>query len=118
MTRWAVAAALPWLAQPLWMLWRARWGGGGSRSLDDEPADPPADAPAVSVVVPARNEARNIERCARSVLASHYPRLELVIVDDRSEDGTGDIARVLARGDARVRVIDAPPLPYGWFGKQ
>ena len=96
------------------MVWRAR----GSRSLDDEAAEAPADAPLVSVVIPARNEARNIERCAQSVLATGYPSVQVVIVDDRSEDGTGDIARALARTDSRVCVVDAPPLPDGWFGKQ
>jgi chlorobactene glucosyltransferase len=113
-TKWAVLAALPWLAQPLVMVWRAR----GSRSLDAEAADAPRDAPPVSVIIPARNEAHNIERCVRSVLAARYPSLEVIVVNDRSEDGTGDIARALASADARVGVIDAPPLPEGWFGKQ
>ena len=116
MTLWPIAAALPWLVHPLLMVWRGR----GSRTLDDEPAEAEAGAgaPLVSVIIPARNEARNIERCARSVLATHYPSVQAVIVDDRSEDGTGDIARALARADSRVCVVDAPPLPDGWFGKQ
>jgi len=71
----------------------------------------------VSVVLPARNEAANLERCARSVLASEYPHLELVIVDDRSTDATGAIADRLAAGDARVRVVHGADLPEGWFGK-
>jgi chlorobactene glucosyltransferase len=70
------------------------------------------------VVIPARNESRNIERCLRSVLSSDYPRLELIVVDDGSTDGTGDIARGMAAGDTRVRVIETGALPEGWFGKQ
>ena len=82
---------------------------GDSRSLDDVSAPmPPTDAPLVSVVIPARNEARNIERCVRSVLASRYPSLEVIVVDDHSTDGTGDIARAIAANDTRLRVIDAP----------
>ena len=72
----------------------------------------------MSVVVPARNERRNIERCVRSVLGARYPEFEVIVVDDHSTDGTGDAARAIAAADDRLRVIDAPPLPAGWFGKQ
>jgi hypothetical protein len=108
------AAALPWLLQPVVTLWRLR----DSRSLDQESPDVPADAPLVSVIVPARNEARSIARCVRSILASTYPALEVIVVDDRSEDDTGAIVREIARDDPHLRVIEAPPLPEGWFGKQ
>ncbi len=70
------------------------------------------------MVIPARNERRNIERCVRSVLATRYPALEVIVVDDHSTDGTGDIARAIARDDDRVRVVNAPELPPDWFGKQ
>ena len=109
----AVALALPWLLGPLAVLWRAR----DSRSLEDEPADPPPTAPLVSVIVPARNEARNIARCVRSLLATTYPAVEAIVVDDQSADGTGGLARAAAAGDPRLRVFEAPPLPPGWFGK-
>jgi chlorobactene glucosyltransferase len=89
-----------------------------SRSLDDISAVAPSDAPFVSVVIPARNERRNIERCARSVLTSAYPSFEVIVVDDHSTDGTGEIARAIADGDARLRVVESDPLPPGWFGKQ
>jgi hypothetical protein len=110
----AAAGALPWVLAPLIVLWRAR----ASRSLDEHPATSPDDAPGVSVIIPARDEARNIDRCARSVLASSYPSLEVLVVDDHSTDATGEIARAIAREDARLRVIVPPPLPEGWFGKQ
>lgn len=76
------------------------------------------DAPPLSVVIPARNEARNIGDCVRSVLASDYPRLEVIVVDDHSTDGTGDIVRAIAAEDLRLRLVAAPELPAGWFGKQ
>lgn len=106
--------AAPWVIGPIVTLLRARF----SRSLDDESADPPSDAPLVSLVIPARNEAHNIRRCAESALASSYPRLEVIVVDDHSTDATGAIAAELAARDARLRVITPPPLPSGWFGKQ
>ena len=105
---------LPWIAGPIVALVRSL----NSRSLEDMPAEPPNPAPLVSVVVPARNEQRNIERCVRSVLATRYPSLEVIVVNDHSTDETGAIARAIARDDARVTVIDAPDLPADWFGKQ
>ena len=106
--------AAPWVLGPIVTVVRARL----SRSLDDEPADPPPDAPLVSLVIPARNESRNIRRCAESALASRYPRLEVIVVDDHSTDDTAEIAEQLAASDSRLRVITPPALPDGWFGKQ
>ncbi|HZK79127.1 MAG TPA: glycosyltransferase, partial [Gemmatimonadaceae bacterium] len=107
-------ASLPWIISPIVTALRVH----NSKSLDDESADPPANPPLVSVVIPARNEARNIERCVRSVLTATYPNLEMIVVDDHSTDGTGDIARRIAVEDSRVHVIANPDLPDGWFGKQ
>ena len=89
-----------------------------SQSLDDESGDPPPDVPSVSVVIPARNEARNVARCLASVLGNNYPAFDVVVVDDQSSDGTGDIARSTAAGDRRVQVIETGSPPEGWFGKQ
>lgn len=110
----ALLWTLPWIVPPVVAFVR----GLNSRSLDAVPADAPRGSPLVSVIVPARNERRNIERCVRSVLATSYPLTEVIVVDDRSDDGTGDIARAIAREDDRLRVIEAPELPAGWFGKQ
>jgi chlorobactene glucosyltransferase len=52
------------------------------------------------------------------VLATSYPALEVIVVDDHSSDATGDLARAIAETDGRLRVIPAPDLPAGWFGKQ
>jgi len=106
-------AILPWLLIALVIAWRGR----GSRHLDAESDVPPIPAPHVSVIIPARDEAHNIARCLRSVLASTYRELDVVVVDDQSTDGTGDLARAAAGGDPRVRVIVPAPLPEGWFGK-
>ncbi|MBI1809996.1 MAG: glycosyltransferase [Gemmatimonadetes bacterium] len=106
--------ALPWMIVPFVLAWRLR----DSVSLDTYSADAPDDAPRVTVIVPARDEARNIDGCVRSLLASRYTRFDVIVVDDHSTDGTGDIARRLAAGDTRVRVLANPALPDGWFGKQ
>jgi chlorobactene glucosyltransferase len=107
-------AAVPWLAVPSFFLLRVR----GRSSLSEYPSSVPSDAPLVSVIVPARNEERNIEACMRSILAGKWTNLEVIVVDDQSSDGTGDIARRIAAGDARVQVIANPDLPEGWIGKQ
>ena len=108
-----LALSLPWIVAPLVAAWRA----ADSRSLDEESADPPADPPLVSVIIPARDEEGNIERCLRSVLATDWPRLEVIVVDDHSRDATAAIAAGVAATDPRVRIVPAPDLPPGWFGK-
>ncbi len=109
-----IFCSLPWILPQVITFFRLR----NSRSLDDESNEAPAGAPLVSVIVPARNEAHNIARCVTSILATSYPRLELIVVDDTSTDGTGETALHAADGDARARVVINHPLPEGWFGKQ
>lgn len=71
--------------------------------------------PRVTVMVPCRNEELVAEGLVRCLLALDYPadRLELVIVDDGSDDRTGEILDQLARGDSRLRVIHRPPNAGG-----
>jgi chlorobactene glucosyltransferase len=77
----------------------------------------PEDAPLVSVIVPARNEERNIRRCVESLLAQMYPNFELIVLDDRSTDATPEILAELAQGDQRLLVLHGVELPPGWAGK-
>jgi len=70
-----------------------------------------------SVLIPARNEARNIRRCLESILAQDYPLLEVLVLDDGSTDATAEIVADIARHDPRLRLVHGQPLPQGWMGK-
>ncbi|MEC0146430.1 glycosyltransferase family 2 protein, partial [Paenibacillus alginolyticus] len=61
--------------------------------------------PRLSVLIPARDEAMNIAACLRSVLVEPSPHLEVLVLDDRSTDGTAEAAILAAAGDPRVRVL-------------
>jgi glycosyltransferase involved in cell wall biosynthesis len=73
--------------------------------------------PRLSIVIAGRNEERNIEEALRSVLGLDYPELEIVFVNDRSTDRTGDVVRILAADDARLRQVEVTELPPHWLGK-
>jgi glycosyltransferase involved in cell wall biosynthesis len=80
----------------------------------------PQSHPRVSIIVPARNEQEDIEGCLRGLLALDYENYEIVAVDDRSTDQTGEIMeRVAAEPEAhgRLNVIRVSELPPGWLGK-
>jgi cellulose synthase/poly-beta-1,6-N-acetylglucosamine synthase-like glycosyltransferase len=71
----------------------------------------------VSIIVAARNEERNIREALNSLLELSYPDYELIVVDDRSEDHTGQILDQMAAGHNRLKVIHIDALPAGWLGK-
>ncbi|MBB5350632.1 4,4'-diaponeurosporenoate glycosyltransferase [Haloferula luteola] len=77
---------------------------------------PPAGAlgrpPTVSVIIPARNEARNLPILLDSLHRQWLRPLEILVIDDQSEDETYEVARRMG-----ARVISSKPLPAGWLGK-
>jgi chlorobactene glucosyltransferase len=87
-------------------------------SQTDQNMYPPAgELPLISVIIPARNEGRNIRRCVQTIFGQTYPNFELIVVDDRSDDDTPNILSDLEREDARLRIIHGSELPSGWAGK-
>lgn len=73
--------------------------------------------PKLSVLVPARDEAKSIEQSVRSLLNQDYPDLNVIAVDDRSTDGTGETLDALAARYPDLEVIHVRELPSGWLGK-
>jgi chlorobactene glucosyltransferase len=79
---------------------------------------PPADEyPFVSVLIPARNEALNIEACLTSLLEQDYPGFEVIVLNDDSTDDTSRILARLAQANGRLKVLKGAPLPEDWLGK-
>ena len=71
----------------------------------------------VSICIPARNEAAVIETCVQAALASRWSQLEVIVVDDRSTDGTAERALAAGEGDERLHVVRGVDPPAGWAGK-
>jgi chlorobactene glucosyltransferase len=110
MTPMELLPALPWLAPFAGLVRLAR----AQPNLSDIA---PSQGEPVSIIIPARNEAANIEAAVRSILASGYQPFELLVVDDQSTDATAAIVERLAGEDARVRLVRGSALPQGWYGK-
>ncbi len=81
------------------------------------PAPPLEHPPHITVLIPARNEAAVIAATVESLLGQDYPRLRVIVLDDNSDDQTGEIARAAAKGDRRLRILKGMPLLPGWLGK-
>lgn len=82
-----------------------------------QPGRKPNVFPFVSVLIPARNEEQNIGVCISSLVSQDYPRYEIIVLDDNSDDATGEIVRDWEASSDRVRYMRGNPLPPGWVGK-
>lgn len=87
------------------------------RRLRDLDASAPEAYPRLSVIVAARDEEEHVRGSLESLLGQDYPDLEVVFVNDRSEDRTGAIAEEIASRDPRLVVEHVSALPDGWLGK-
>lgn len=76
-----------------------------------------AQLPSIAILIPARNEAKVISATVTSLLQQDYPHLQLLVLDDHSDDGTADAAQCAAGDDSRFRLLHGRPLPPGWMGK-
>ena len=75
------------------------------------------DCPLVSAIIPAKDEEVTLAGCLESVAGQAYPHLEIVVIDDRSIDRTGEIARAVCRPRSSAPLLSNDHLPAGWTGK-
>ncbi|MDT0381228.1 glycosyltransferase [Streptomyces sp. DSM 42041] len=120
-----------WLSLAAWLWLLLAHGGFWRTDVRLPPPDPAGDGaragadgepwPPVAIVVPARDEAAVLPLTLPSLLAQRYPGpAEVVLVDDGSSDGTGEVARTLAAsapGALPLTVCSPGPPPPGWTGK-
>lgn len=81
------------------------------------PIIPAEQLPFVSVIIPARNEETKIARCLESLAQQDYPNYEIVIIDDRSTDRTGEIIQEIADRFPHIKFVKGRETPTGWIGK-
>ncbi len=73
--------------------------------------------PLVSVIIPARNEKKNISTCLTSIIRQSYNELEIIVIDDGSKDGTYRAVEGMQKNNAKLKLIKNGNLPEGWIGK-
>ncbi len=106
------SAALVWTRRALWM---RRFS---SLHPPIDPVQSRADSPKISVVIPARNEEKNIGRCLARLFYQRYPDYEIIVVDDRSEDRTPEILAALQKlSPVPMKIVRIDKKPEGWTGK-
>ena len=115
-TSWTILAAVTFLAVFGTFL-RILLGNRRIEKLGNQDPDGLSEWPCVSVVVAARNEQANMEPAIMSLLHLDYDDYEVIVVDDRSADRTGEILDALARQYQRLKVLHVAQLPAGWLGK-
>jgi len=81
------------------------------------PADELPKEPFVSILIPARNESENIEKTLEAIRTQAYQNIEILILDDNSEDDTALKVNLFCQKDSRFKLLNGKPLPQGWLGK-
>jgi glycosyltransferase involved in cell wall biosynthesis len=115
--------ALLWVYAAIIAIWPIRWIVLTMvlRRLEfltpQSPRFEQSEPPMVTAILPAKDEEANLSDCLAAVCGQTYPNLEVLVVDDRSADRTGEIARRFAAQDGRIRVLTIDHLPPGWTGK-
>ena len=105
--------ALFWLTHGL----RVAYGAMRLPWVRDFPPAPDAECPRVSILFSARNEAEKLPAALATLMEMDYPDFEVVAVDDRSQDRTGQILDAFRAAHPRLRVVHLDRLPEGWLGK-
>jgi GT2 family glycosyltransferase len=112
---------LAWLVALAW-LWKVTDAALGLPRIPNlllpEHNIAPAGSPSITVIVPARNEAADLAATLHSLLTQDYPNLQIIAVDDRSTDQTGDLIDTIATEHPdKLRALHVTEIPPGWLGK-
>jgi len=105
--------ALFWLTHGL----RVAYGAVRLPWVKDFAPAPDADCPTISILFAARDEEEKLPAALATLMEIDCPKLEVIAVDDRSQDGTGRILDEFAAEHPRLRVVHVTELPPGWLGK-
>ena len=105
--------AFLWLVETVRLL----WGMADLPRLADVAPLPNAECPIVSILVAARDEAAVLPQALPTLLEQDYPHYEVIVVNDRSRDGTPKILDRFAHKYDNLRVVHLAELPPGWIGK-
>ena len=102
-----------------WIFYGLRVALGATRLpwLSDFAPATEAGCASVAIVFAARDEEEKLPAALETLVAIDYPKLEIVAVDDRSNDATARIMDEFAARDARVKAVHVKELPAGWLGK-
>jgi len=102
-----------------WLTYGLRIAYGAIRLpwVKDFPPAPEIECPRVSILFAARDEEEKLPAALATLMGIDYPDLEVVAVDDRSRDATGQILDQFAATHPRLRVVHVESLPKGWLGK-
>ena len=112
---------MAWVVALAW-LWKAITAARGMPQIPNL-CDPqynltPTGSPTITVIVPARNESADIAATLESLLNQDYPNLQILAVNDRSTDTTGDLMDALAtQHPQKLSILHIGELPAGWLGK-
>ena len=81
------------------------------------PQIPGDKLPFVSVLIPARNEEHNITQIVNSLLVQDYPNYEVIVLNDNSDDRTGELLAEIQKAHPEIKILSGKPLEKGWTGK-
>ena len=116
-----VIASAYWIAGPgAWaFVLFASFKGRARLHIRLKPVPTLEHPPRVTMIVPCRNEAAGIEACLRSLLEQDYPDFQVIAVDDRSDDATGEVIDALSTREPKLTALHVKPgeVPEGWLGK-
>jgi cellulose synthase/poly-beta-1,6-N-acetylglucosamine synthase-like glycosyltransferase len=112
-----ILTALYWLGMVVRIAQGMRVVPSVREGLHEPPTGRQGAWPLVSIILPAHNEEKIIETCAKTLLAQTYPNLEIIFVLDRCSDLTAARLAPLAAADSRIRVIENGFCPPDWAGK-